>query len=1190
MKSVSTKSNFVFNLLNSALFLSFFAFSVNNTFAKQNLKPVAQEIISLKQANESFKQVHIFERTIEIDKNHPVYTFAPKAQLLELDFKKLLLALQGNHPHIVLSVPVSPTRTIQLELTQAQILTDDFFVTNAKGRNIENHEPYCQGLYYRGIIQGDTQSLAAVSLFENEVMGVISDNSGNFVLGKLKNKENQYVIYNDHELTVSNPFTCAVNDEDTDEQEKLLPDGYNMKNLNPENLNTDAASQLVCDKVIKVFIHCDYDMYLDFSSSTTNVTNHTTGLYNVVATIYANEQVTTQISQIYVWTIPDPYPDSSSSASLDAFSSQVGSSFNGDLAHLFSTNNNNLGGIAWLNVLCSSSRHAYSNISTTYQNFPTYSWSVNCVTHEMGHNLGSRHTHWCGWAGGAIDNCYDVEGSCSEGPAPVGGGTCMSYCHLTGNGINFNNGFGTLPGNLIRSRIESATCLTSDFASASANGNTSICSGNTVQLLATPTGTGYTYQWKRNGTNITGATSSTYNASLAGNYTVSILSPQSCTSLSNQVAVEVVSGTPTAAFTAGASGVNATFNNTSANAITYSWNFGDPASGANNTSTLKNPVHVFTAAGTYTVTLTATNTCVMPNLQNSTTQTLVIQAFSPCSGNTTLTECNGTITDGSAGQNYNDLQSCSWLISPAGAENILLTFTAFNTEANYDFVKVYDGANASAPLVGNFSGSSIPPPINSTGSSLYITFISDQFVTGAGFDATYNCTLPVLCSGTTTLNSCSGTISDGSGASNYANNMNCSWLISPLDGLPVSLSFVEFDTQSGVDAVSIYNGTTALAPLLGTFSGNSLPSSVVAVSGTMFVVFSSDASVNSAGWKANYSCVPQACASITTLSNCNGVFSDGSGSTNYSNNMNCTWLIAPSGATSITLTFTSFNTEAGYDFVRVYNGSNALAPSLGTFSGTTIPAPVSSTGGSMFVSFTSDQFVVGSGWSANYACTTPGAELYFKALLQGPYNDALGNMNTALAAGNHIGLVQPFNRPPWNYPGTESVASVASNIVDWLLIDLLDANFNVQGRKAAFLRQDGVLTDLDGSQGVIFPGVLAGNYYVVVRSRNHLPIVSNTMVALPNEFASYNFFTASNSMYGASTLVEVSTAKYAMAAGDCYANGVINYRDFNVFFNQVGFSGGYFDADCNMDGSVNLTDFDLFRANAGKLGALPVRY
>jgi gliding motility-associated-like protein len=41
----------------------------------------------------------------------------------------------------------------------------------------------------------------------------------------------------------------------------------------------------------------------------------------------------------------------------------------------------------------------------------------------------------------------------------------------------------------------------------------------------------------------------------------------------------------------------------------YSWDFGDPASGTNNTSTLQSPCHTFSAPGTYTVTLTSSNPC-----------------------------------------------------------------------------------------------------------------------------------------------------------------------------------------------------------------------------------------------------------------------------------------------------------------------------------------------------------------------------------------------------------------------------------------------------------------------------------------------------------------------------------------------------------------------------------------------------
>ena len=68
---------------------------------------------------------------------------------------------------------------------------------------------------------------------------------------------------------------------------------------------------------------------------------------------------------------------------------------------------------------------------------------------------------------------------------------------------------------------------------------------------------------------------------------------------------------------------DAVFTNKSLNGDSYSWDFGDPASGANNTSILENPTHLYVNAGTYTVTLTATNpgTC---NLTSTATFTIKV--------------------------------------------------------------------------------------------------------------------------------------------------------------------------------------------------------------------------------------------------------------------------------------------------------------------------------------------------------------------------------------------------------------------------------------------------------------------------------------------------------------------------------------------------------------------------------------
>ena len=86
------------------------------------------------------------------------------------------------------------------------------------------------------------------------------------------------------------------------------------------------------------------------------------------------------------------------------------------------------------------------------------------MTHEMGHSLGSPHTHACAWNGNstAIDGCGPSAGY-SEGcdaPLPTNGGTIMSYCHLVPSvKIDFLNGFGPQPAALIRNTVNSKGCL-----------------------------------------------------------------------------------------------------------------------------------------------------------------------------------------------------------------------------------------------------------------------------------------------------------------------------------------------------------------------------------------------------------------------------------------------------------------------------------------------------------------------------------------------------------------------------------------------------------------------------------------------------------------------------------------------------------------------------------------------------------
>ncbi|MDH3650519.1 MAG: zinc-dependent metalloprotease, partial [Saprospiraceae bacterium] len=365
-----------------------------------------------------------------------------KSTLVNLK-KGMSTRIQRLEPELMeLEIPYNE-QALTLELFHSSPHRDDFIVRTSDG--LVYHS---SGTHYRGILKGDVQSVATVSVFDDEIIGIVSSSlHGNIVIGKWSDLEGTHVVYSDRDLLIKNDYDCQVRE---------VPDGPNPQQEAVEKDHSRSAAECV-----SIYFEIDYALF-ENKGSVGAVENYVSGIFNNVSTLYSNENINVDISEIFIWVSPDPYPTNSSSAAMDEFMSQR-PNFNGTLGHLMVIGGQNTGGIAYLNVLCSSSyNYGYSDISTGYSNFPTYSWTVNVVTHETGHNMGSPHTHACSWGpqgNEALDDCYTTEGSCGAGPHPGNGGTIMSYCHLSSTGINFNNGFGSQPGDLVRARVAAASCL-----------------------------------------------------------------------------------------------------------------------------------------------------------------------------------------------------------------------------------------------------------------------------------------------------------------------------------------------------------------------------------------------------------------------------------------------------------------------------------------------------------------------------------------------------------------------------------------------------------------------------------------------------------------------------------------------------------------------------------------------------------
>ncbi|OWY23794.1 hypothetical protein C7N43_13435 [Sphingobacteriales bacterium UPWRP_1] len=228
----------------------------------------------------------------------------------------------------------------------------------------------------------------------------------------------------------------------------------------------------------------------------------------------------------------------------------------------------------------------------------------------------------------------------------------------------------------------------------------------------------------------------------------------------------------------------------------------------------------------------------------------------------------------------------------------------------------------------------------------------------------------------------------------------------------------------------------------------------------------------------------------------------------------------------------------------------------------------------------------------NSSAPPTGVKIEAKVWLEGAFNNANNNMNTYLRQNNLLPANQPYNRPPWNYSGSETAPSIPANVTDWVLLEALDGLQNVVARQAALLRNDGILLSPDGSVGVTFTsGVSAGNSYLLrIRHRNHIALQSSAGIVIPNTNNPYDFSAAGNVQGGATQVAAVGAGMNAMNAADITANGIVNYADFNAIFTQNGLGNVYNDADCNLDGGIDSSDFSLYTQRTGAIGIAVIRY
>ena len=332
-----------------------------------------------------------------------------------------------------LMLPFLGGKTLPIELESFLPFSDAFMIgrSQADGKFVEEvYRPKL--LSYRAVSPGIKGTIVVM---ENFVMGTIQYRGRQYDLSAIRNgMEGKYVLFLLADAADPMEFECGV--DEYGPRREVIPMG----------MQPPSTSSQITD-CVEVAFDIDYYTFGTFGNDCYPAIEWALAILAGVNTIYTESVdalVNIQASYIHVWETTDPYNGiiNDASSMLDTFRLEWlnNSNLSGiqrDIVHLLSRRTDTgTGGIAYLDVVCFPSYSAgfSANLESgnTY-NLNNYAWNLNVVGHELGHNFGSNHTHWCGWSNGPIDNCYDVEGSCTNNPqAQVG--TMMSYCHAVAGG------------------------------------------------------------------------------------------------------------------------------------------------------------------------------------------------------------------------------------------------------------------------------------------------------------------------------------------------------------------------------------------------------------------------------------------------------------------------------------------------------------------------------------------------------------------------------------------------------------------------------------------------------------------------------------------------------------------------------------------------------------------------------------
>jgi hypothetical protein len=168
-----------------------------------------------------------------------------------------------------------------------------------------------------------------------------------------------------------------------------------------------------------------------------------------------------------------------------------------------------------------------------------------------------------------------------------------------------------------------------------------------------------------------------------------------------------------------------------------------------------------------------------------------------------------------------------------------------------------------------------------------------------------------------------------------------------------------------------------------------------------------------------------------------------------------------------------------------------------------------------------------------------------KVFLHGPYQSASGIMSDGLRLRNLIPTDEPYAGLGFARAGVMSETTTAgvlavsgsSAVVDWVLVELRDASNPAAliTTKAALLLRNGFVKDVDGTSDIQFTGLTQSSYFVAVRHRNHLGVMTVSPVVLSANTPLQDFTTMTTGQVNGTNARRAVGSIFTLWAGN--ANG-----------------------------------------------------